>query len=253
MRLLGSKRILGRDKWVKWQIIDRIQALRSIQPETALYSQRRLKHYLNTFRTVFVKPLSSFGGKDVIQLRKVGDNVSVVYGKKKLSIKMPSIYDYIERIRKRRAFIVQQGIELLLLKGSPVDLRTIVQLNEQKKWEVTGMFAKVAKKGMVVTNVKVGGKAFPVPNYLKQLKLNKQARVKTIERMKDLSVSISKAFHKQYRNKIYGLDLGLSHNGRLWLIELNTIPSIIVLRRINRDMFLRSFKVYRHNFNRNPL
>ena len=138
---------------------------------------------------------------------------------------------------------MQQGIDLQPLHGSPVDIRTILQKNEQDEWEVTGHFAKAAKKGKVVTNVKAGGRVLPVSSYLRQIGSGEANRRETLQRLKQLSGKVARAFQTHYTNRVYALDIGLDRKRKLWLIEVNTHPSFTILKKIDSRMYKRAIQL----------
>jgi hypothetical protein len=132
--------------------------------------------------------------------------------------------------------------------GRPVDIRTIVQINEDDEWEVTGMFCKMAGRRLAVTNVCIGGSAHPVEKYLKALGYRHHQRENLVEELNEMSLAVVKPFGDAYSNAIYGLDIGLDTCGDLYLIELNTIPRIGIFREIRLNvMYRRARQLFRLN------
>jgi hypothetical protein len=147
---------------------------------------------------------------------------------------------WLKRLCGRQRFVIQQGINLLPLGGKPVDIRTIVQKNRRGVWAVTGMFAKVAATGKKVTNVKAGGRVISVGSYLAGSGLTPIQRVRVLQQLYRLSVQISKAMARTYRYTLYALNLGVVRQSRVWLIEINTYPSLRALLKVSRLMYLRT-------------
>lgn len=227
-------------KWNKWKKVRRT-GIAGVQPATKLYSRATLGQFLRRYPRVFVKPDRGLGGSDVLAIRPSQRMYRVVSPKGKRSFATrKKLAGWIDGVRRGRRFVIQAGIRLYPLHGSPVDIRTIVQKNERNAWEVTGMFAKVAKRGLAVTNVKAGGRVISVESYLAGIGMSAEARTKLIRKLKRLSVQISQVFQAHYTNRTYALDLGLDHNHRLWLIEVNTHPSFRVLNRVDHRMYHRA-------------
>ncbi|HZG18182.1 MAG TPA: YheC/YheD family protein [Candidatus Bathyarchaeia archaeon] len=234
---------IASSKWYKWKIVKNA-GYSNIQPDTSLYSRRTLAMFLRRYGTVFIKPDRGYGGSDVISIRKGNGRYTAIEQKgKKIFANSGKLYAWIDSIRKGRRFIVQQGIDLQPLHGSPVDIRTILQKNEHDEWEVTGLFAKAAKKGKVVTNVKAGGRVLPVSRYLRQIGSGETSRRETLQRLKQLSGQVARAFQAHYTNRVYALDIGLDRKRKLWLIEVNTHPSFTILKRIDPRMYKRAIKL----------
>jgi hypothetical protein len=201
---------------------------------------------LQKYQTVFVKPDGGFGGIGVIGLRQSNGKIKALHQKRQLTFRDCGEADeWLKRFFLRRRYVIQQGIDLLPLGGRPVDIRTIVQKNRRGTWAVTGMFAKVAPKGKVVTNVKAGGRVISVGRYLTGSGLTVRQRAQVLRKLNRLSVQISKSMARTYRNTLYALDLGVDRNARVWLIEVNTHPSLRVLLQVSRSMYLRTIRYRR--------
>lgn len=151
--------------------------------------------------------------------------------------------NWFQTVRGRRTFLIQEGIDLLPYRDSLVDIRTIAQRNQKGRWEITGMFAKQAPSGHAVTNVKAGGVAFHVNDYFRGIGYDDERQFRIRRDLETLSLRIVRQFARRYSNKLYGLDIGLERNGKLRLIEINTRPSVLILKDIDRHMFQRSAKL----------
>ena len=240
-----KKRKYIRSKWRTWRHVKHHKMLSASQPDTAIYSLRNLTRFVQKYPSVFVKPNSSYGGKNVIRIHKK-ESRFIALGKRKIRFSsIQSLHRWMIRIKRSRFWIIQQGIGLAPMGGKAVDLRTIVQLNGRKHWEVTGMFAKAARRGRAVTNVKAGGSVLSVPLYMKQIGYTRKQRIQKIRELKSMSLRIARLFYRSYPNTLYGFDIGLDRKGKLWLIEVNTMPSLGILKRIDKHMFRRSIAVRR--------
>lgn len=155
------------------------------------------------------------------------------------------MHRYIERIRKRKRWVIQQAVPLVRWRGRPVDIRTIAQKTRQNHWEVTGIFAKAAKKGAAVTNVKAGGSVVRVDRYLKWVGFDANQRKELVKKYKKVTIQISRALAKHFPNRLYALDLGMDSKRKVWLIEVNTKPRFDILKQIDMRMYRRTINVRR--------
>lgn len=230
----------------KYVRISRVPRLASCQPETNVYAPGLLQHYLEKHHTVFVKPDGGVGGLGVVCLWKDEEGVKALLQSTLRSFpNWQQADEWLKRLCGRRRHVIQRGVDLLPLGGNPVDIRTIVQRNRRGIWAVTGMFAKVAAKGKRVTNVKSGGQVISVSSYLARSGLSPLQRAQVVQKLIRLSVAISMAMARSYRNTLYALDLGVDRQARVWLIEINTHPSLRVLLKVSRLMYLRTINYRR--------
>ncbi|MGZ4122250.1 MAG: YheC/YheD family protein [Tumebacillaceae bacterium] len=238
-----SKEPLAGSKWAKWRLINDVATLKDCQPLTCPYTPEYLQQFLGLFPTVFLKPDDGYGGKDVIRVKPEGELLRVLHDSNEHTFADVEALDaWLTTVRGDRPFLLQQGIDLMPYKGKLVDMRTILQKGERGDWRVTGMFAKAAKPGMAVTNVKAGGLPFRVGVYLKG-NLERSERKRVLRDMVMLSRAVAHVFEQSYSNTLYGLDIALDREGKLWLIEVNTRPSILILREIDRQMFEESARL----------
>ena len=245
---MTSRQALPGSKWFKHLVLEGSEALQHYLPDTELYSEDSLRDFLHRYPIVFIKPELGAGGRKVFRVlreRRRGHFQIRMQQRGRTMRSLKDVHRWVERVRDGRSFIIQEGINLAYWSGRPVDIRTIVQINEQDRWEVTGMFCKLAGRHLAVTNVCIGGSAHPVERYLKGIGYDRKERERLIARLEDMSLAVVQPFADAYSNAIYGLDIGLDREGNLFLIELNTLPRIGIFREIRReDMFKRARDLY---------
>lgn len=249
---MTHRQALPGSKWFKYLVMKDVEDLHPYLPDTDVYTEENLWVFLQHYPIVFIKPDIGFGGRKVFRVMhddKGGYQVRMEQQSRRVRSER-DLHSWVERVRKGRRFIIQEGIELDYWAGRPVDIRTILQINEDDEWEVTGMFCKMAGRRLAVTNVCIGGSAHPVEPYLKALGYRRHQRERLVEDLIDMSLAVVKPFADRYRNAIYGLDIGLDTRGDLYLIELNTIPRIGIFREMRlHDMHRRARQLFRMNKN----
>lgn len=247
---MTNRKALPGSKWFKHLVMEEAEELHLFLPVTDLYSEENLSLFLQHYPIVFIKPDIGFGGRHVFRVlrdKKGGYQVRMEEQARRMRFQR-ELHNWVERVREGRQFIIQEGIDLDYWGGRPVDIRTIVQINEDDQWEVTGMFCKMAGRRLAVTNVCIGGSAYPVEPYLKALGYRRHQRARLVEELKAMSLAVVKPFADTYCNAIYGLDIGLNTRGDLYLIELNTIPRIGIFREMRlHDMYRRARQLFLMN------
>ncbi|PWK16400.1 YheC/YheD family protein [Tumebacillus permanentifrigoris] len=230
-------------KWTKYKLLRSDPALADLQPETRLYTPSALRAMLRRYETLYVKPNDSFGGLDVLCLTRTPTGLLLQSGKRKKTLADIASFDrFLRSISRGRTFIIQRGIALRPWHGRPVDIRTLVQRHEKGLWETLGLYAKAAAPGLAITNLKSGGKILTVKTYLRALPLSLDERAAILRDLQLISEQVASALGERYRNRRYGLDIGLDEQGKLWLIEVNGRVSLNILRRVDNEMYRRAMK-----------
>lgn len=129
----------------------------------------------------------------------------------------------------RRRYVVQQGLDLAYLQGSPYDVRSIVQKNGQGEWQVTGKAARIGRRYSITSNLHTGGFARTVPTILQAYFPD---RAEEIEQQIDhLAIRIAQVMEQKAGPLCdLGLDMGVDRQGNVWILEVNSKPGRKVFR-----------------------
>ncbi|WP_379155930.1 YheC/YheD family protein [Paenibacillus sp. sgz5001063] len=262
-------------KWAKTKVILKNRQLAVFIPDTRKYSQEALIELLGIYGTVYIKPDRGTYGNGVMRAEQrtvhlspadqqpgtdCSPNPEIVSTEKIVEPKVIYILRYakdaeafsslqelhaalLPRI-KGRIYLIQQGIDLLCHQELPFDLRVLTQKNLSGAWETTGILGRVAAPQKVVTNYHSGGSILTVHNLLKEHMGPLELKA-TIQQLKSLGVKIAAQLETAYPDlKEIGLDVALDPHHDLWLLEVNTLPSIIVFSRFQNKAIYRKIRLY---------
>lgn len=221
-------------KWVKTKWLLKQPDVSEHVPRTMLFNKKNLLSMLSSYPVVFFKPVHGWGGTNIIRIERKGSGYRTQYNKVKSTYStIDLLYSKLKRFSNHKSFLLQRGIHLAKTKGKPFDIRVMVQRTDEGEWVSTGIFTKIGKKGMVVTNYNQGGKI----GYFDQTMSGTVYNESTIRQIEDqlmkLGVSIGKIFSLHDENfRELGLDVALDTKGKPWILEVNTRPSIYPLRKM---------------------
>jgi len=238
------------NKWKVHQILSNNPRLHPYLPETNLLNSENLQNMLNKYPVLFVKPGNGSLGYGIIKLKKNerGEiNYVVNRGRGRLRTQAENAGEFIkktQKIRKDKQYIVQQGIDLALYRGSPFDIRIIYQKDGRGEWQISKKFVRVAAPGSSVSNLSSGGRAEPSKKVLKYLYARKESIEERNREIKTLCHTVALTLEKS-SNGIFGelgLDIGIDKKGHPWLIEVNSKPRKTTESDYSRVIIRNSFK-----------
>ncbi|WP_280771728.1 YheC/YheD family protein [Salipaludibacillus daqingensis] len=195
---------------------------KALLPATATLSYARLTKMLERYHKLYIKPKHSSKGKNIYVLEKTNRGYRMTHinrAKETITdISEKALKPYFtSRFPKPKRFIVQETIDSKKYKGKKFDFRVFTQKNKRGRWQVTGMYARMADKCLNVTNKDQGGK----------LKFNLKPLINdaTKKEIKQTCKQVAKVMEVKYPQMIdLGLDVAVDKNNNILLIEANFRP-----------------------------
>ncbi|MCE3204175.1 YheC/YheD family protein [Paenibacillus sonchi] len=269
-------------KWAKTKVILPNRQLAVYIPETRKYSLEALVELLGIYGTVYIKPDRGTFGSGVMRAEQrtvhlspsdrqpgssdralthgIVESEAVVeqkvmyilrYAKDAEAFSSPQELHAALLLRiKGRTYLIQQGIDLLCYQDRPFDLRVLTQKNLSGAWETTGMLGRVAAPQKVVTNYHSGGSIYTVRNLLKTHMIPDEMNA-AIQQLKLMGEKIAAQLETAYPGlKEIGLDVAIDSHHDLWLLEVNTLPSIVIFGSFQNKSIYRKIRRYARAYGR---
>jgi len=246
---MESNQMMPGSKWTKHVAVYQSEFLRRYLPDTSLYSEEQLQHYVMRYGVAFVKPTVGGGGHNIFRIQRVTDGRFVVNMRKERRVytRLSEVHQWIESIAPGKRFLIQNAIDLANWQNRPVDVRVVTQINEKGDWEVTGVLAKLAGANMAVTNVAAGGSVHRMKDYLRGLGYDEETVRAKRNELQEVAVAIARHLRTIYANAIYGFDIGMDTAGHFWLIEANTVPDLTAFKLYRKREHQRMMALWRVN------
>lgn len=229
-------------KWLLYQFFRRNAEIARYLPETRKYTHDVLKTMLQRYRMVYVKPVAGSQGKGIMKVWYDGDKgvfvQHTIRARRRFS-DVASALRHIDGLRGGKMYIVQRGIHLAQIDGRPIDIRVMMQREKPGgAWRYSGMLAKVAGGGSVVTNTALsGGRVMDVDKALMTaLNWNRVRALRTVKRLEQLGHVWARHFDSYQRYRELGFDVAIDCGGRIWLLEQNTAPSHALFARNKQNL-----------------
>lgn len=224
-------------KWMLYSFFRKDKAIANYLPETKKYSRETLRDMLTKYAAVYVKPVAGSQGRGIIKVWRDDKRRFIV----KRTTERQQVYARVEEaaaridaLRGGKMYIVQRGIRLAQVADRPFDIRVMVQREKPGgSWRYSGMVAKIAGPGSVVTNTALsGGRVVDVEVALKKAFLWSDSRIsQTVRQLESLGLAWARHFDSYQFYRELGFDVAVDKSGRIWLIEQNTAPSHALFAR----------------------
>ncbi len=232
------------NKWKVYKHLIHSSKLHMNLPYTTLYAdQKDIQKMASSFKTIFLKPINKLGGRGIYSITKED---KAYHLKNSMDSKEEMKFDDFEllyaflssKIRKNY-YIVQEGVNIVSDKNSPIDFRVFCQRNVNGKWEVTRVIGKIGKKNNIVSNIAKGGKMNkPLNVLIEEYKLNPKEAENTLKRLEEVSLLACEQFDNLKGNyALLGADVGLDKNLNVFVLEINHLQNGLYVKN-------KTFKPY---------
>ncbi|MDA8351999.1 MAG: YheC/YheD family protein [Firmicutes bacterium] len=236
-------------KGLKHQVMEQHPSLRSYLPRTSWFSQESLNRWATRFPVTFLKPDQGGGGTGILRIRREGGGSFEVCDRRFCcSVLSSDLYTAVKKkMLPERRYLVQEGIQLAVIRGRPFDIRVMLQ-KPGGRWVISGMVAKVAAKGQFVTNRCKGGRPLTVERALEEVSIREKREVEEVLReLKQMSLLTAKVLGARFPGlRELGIDVGMDRRGHLWVFEVNTRPRFQLFRKVGQPrLYSRILQTHR--------
>lgn len=212
------------DKWVKFHILKKHEGMGKHLPEMRNYSTDGLIQMLSRYSFVVAKPMVGTGGNGVIKISRVNGEYIIRHGSSIMRTRSAQgLAASIDRIRRGRRFMLQQGINLTTIQGRPLDYR-VKLVKQGNEWQIRAVVARLAHPGLFVTNLCRGGTML---GGIRALRMTfSQSIVKDkYATLVGVARTGTALLEKSYPGiGALGFDFGIDKRGTVWILEVNTRP-----------------------------
>ncbi|WP_163858908.1 YheC/YheD family protein [Paenibacillus elgii] len=223
---------MGIGKMKKHREMLQHSVLRHHIPETLWFTHARALRMLKSYSTIFIKPNHGSGGNGIIRVNRVRNGYEVRCGLRRTRVGPASLYKTIQSyLQPSGQYLVQRGLRLARYKGSIFDARIYMQ-KPNKKWEISGMAARVAAPRRFVTNYHKGGHGVQLKPVLSRLFKDRKKVNNTLQKITTISHHMARTINKRHAIRELGVDLGIEKNGRIWIIEANSKPGHMLFTQL---------------------
>lgn len=219
---MGGRQLAS--KWVKTEALLSNGNVAHYIPTTCIYHPSKLQRMLTTYGFVVIKPVVGSGGNGVIKVEQHGEKYAYTYRARTYSFsKFDQLVQSLSTLKKKRAYMIQQGIQLATISGRPIDYRVKV-IKSGGTWCFKSIVGRLARKGLFVTNLCQGGKLLKSAQAITLSFSKERVRIKK-EEMRQLTRICIEVLEQKFPGITQlGFDYGIDRSDKIWILEVNTRP-----------------------------
>ncbi|WP_248513772.1 YheC/YheD family protein [Sporosarcina sp. NCCP-2222] len=232
-------------KWSQYALLKSNNRLAPYLPPTELYTPETVRDFLQRYKEVLLKPCIGQEGKGIIQvIRQPDESFAIHQWNEKYTC--ASYDELFERLASsnvaKKPYIVQQKLRLAEIGDCPIDLRVVVQKDENR-WVGTGMLVKVAAKDFFVTNV--AQHIMPFEEGIRQSSIARFGARKLKDRLYQLCLAAARQLEQvNPAPDIIGYDIGITQCGKIFILEGNYVPDLAMFHSLEDQKMYWTIKSY---------
>ena len=217
----------------KWQVHEWLSDEDDITAHmlrSAKYTLANLKEFCDKYPVIFIKPIHGSLGRGIIKLTHEEEGwhsmirLKLARKEQQFSHDCEEVYDHFAERTAKTNHLLQEGVHLLEINNRPLDIRVLMQKNENGDWKGTKTYLRLAAKGEFVSNLSTGGEAFAI-RWLKDV-MSSSAYQRMRSQVKLLTKKLPDLIEQKSKRTLgeMGLDFGVDKTGQVYILEVNSKP-----------------------------
>lgn len=202
-------------------------------PTWIIHNPHDILPYLEQGETFILKPLNGWGGKHIFTLRKQNHFFTIHENKRTITIKPNKLLHTLRNKMNNKRFVMQPWLNIRFLDGKIADHRVLIQKNKTGSWTIRATGTRIGRQGHITSNLKSGANIVRTLTFLKEQFGVKKAE-DIYQEMHTLAHRVVTFLEQSYRKRFieFGIDLAVTRQGELKLIEVNVKPGRRILKQL---------------------
>ncbi len=228
------------NKWAIYQVLSK-SSLSPYIPRTMLAaSGKEVVAQLEKMDKAVLKPIFGSGGNGIYKIEKSGGEfiISADLGGRVSTENFGSTSEteiWLDRLFSKKEYMMQPYLELSDSQNCPFDIRILLQKDHVDKWVVRGKGVRRGSKDGILSNLSAGGEIIPFDEYANSLNIRTKRFIlhELEEILSTLPGILEGSFPRLFE---LGVDIGVSKDHALWVLDTNSKPGRKVIASTNPDL-----------------
>jgi glutathione synthase/RimK-type ligase-like ATP-grasp enzyme len=228
------------NKWAIYEVLSK-SSLSPYIPQTILAgSGKDIIARLEVMKKAVLKPIFGSGGAGIYKIEKSGGEFEISADPGgRLSTKnfhsTSETKEWLDRLLSKTEYMMQPYLELSDTQNCPFDIRVLLQKDHGEKWIVRGKGIRRGSKDGILSNLRAGGEILQFEEYANSLNIRSRKFIlhELEEILSKLPGILEASFPRLFE---LGVDIGVSKDHALWVLDTNSKPGRKVIASTNPDL-----------------
>jgi glutathione synthase/RimK-type ligase-like ATP-grasp enzyme len=227
------------NKWDIYQALSSSELSPYIPVTDKAANGKKVIDQLKSWKKAILKPAFGSGGAGIYSIEKQGRMylVSADHGGKLAERSFPSeseTEDWLNRLFKRD-YLMQPYLDLRDSMGRPFDIRILLQKNHSGQWTFRGKGIRRGNVDGILSNLSAGGEIISFDEFANSLDQKTKRFIKS--ELDDIIFKLPEILETSFPRLFeLGIDIGVSKNHALWVLDTNSKPGRKVLLNTNPEL-----------------
>lgn len=228
------------NKWAIYEVLS-LSPLAPYIPKTLRATGGKMvTAQLKELKKAILKPAFGSGGAGIYSIEKQGTNYVVsadqgVQLTEKAFHSTSETEDWLNRLFSKREYLIQPYLELADSQNCPFDIRVLLQKDNTGNWALRGKGIRRGTKDGILSNLNAGGEILPFEEYVNSLNFKSKKFIlhELEEILSRLPGILEASFPRLFE---LGVDIGVSKDNALWVLDTNSKPGRKVIAATNPEL-----------------
>lgn len=228
------------NKWAIYEALSKSDLSPYIPKTILAESGKTVTTQLKKWSSAILKPVFGSGGAGIYKIEKSGTQFEIFadYGGRLVTKTFNSASeaeDWLNPIFSKKEYMLQPYLELSDSQNSPFDIRVLLQKNNQDQWVLLGKGIRRGHKDGILSNLTAGGEIMPFDDYINGLDSYRKSFIlhELEEILSMLPGILESSFPRLFE---LGVDIGVSKDHALWVLDTNSKPGRKVITTSNPEL-----------------
>jgi glutathione synthase/RimK-type ligase-like ATP-grasp enzyme len=216
-------------------------------PSTTLINDSNIvMNELTLHQRIVLKPINGSQGNGIFFLELKGPSICVKTFNRNQHIHKTfsdnkKFLTWLELLLTKKSYLIQPYLELFNTQMEPFDIRILLQKEEKGNWVERGRGIRTGHPDGILSNLSAGGHISTFDKWKENLspKLVEFLESETNDILSKIPTTLENAFLPLFE---LGIDIGISRNGSIWILDINSKPGRKVVLATNPEIKYELYK-----------